>query len=571
MTVLTRILLLDSTDPVVGARLRELPGCEVRSVASWSEAVADLRQQTSTAFVGDPSTVLAQLANHPEQSAEQILTRLRSGVALLDSQMRVTWANPTFLDWCGQDPLGKSFEQALQGVEVLTTTSGSWADAGTGQSVSALLHQPPHRYLDAQITPCGDENSPEPAADQRQLIVLVRDVTGEVVRQQKLDALYLAGCDLAALDTETVAELDLESRIELLKQNLRRYVRDLLHYDVIEIRLLNPPSNELVLLLEEGMTEEAVQRRLFTGVTDNGVTGHVAATGKSYVCPDTAADPLYLLGASQARSSLTVPLLYRDQVVGTFNVENPNLNAFSAADLQFTELFAREIAQALHTLDLLTAQSNLTATRSIDAINREVSLPVDEVLNLTSDLLSRAAADDAETRHQLQRILDNARAIKRSISQVSDSLAPAPRRQTAKGCDTATLRGQRLLLVDNDERTRLSAHAILDRFGCLVETAATAQQALALAQTTAYDAILADIRLPDLGGYDTYRRLKELQPHSRLILMTVFGYDAAHSIVKARQDGLRFVLFKPFRLEQVLDALLAPIPKNPSTEMASVL
>jgi hypothetical protein len=37
--------------------------------------------------------------------------------------------------------------------------------------------------------------------------------------------------------------------------------------------------------------------------------------------------------------------------------------------------------------------------------------------------------------------------------------------------------------------------------------------------------------------------------------MTSYGYDPTHSLVKARQDGLRFVLFKPFRVDQLWDAL----------------
>jgi hypothetical protein len=37
--------------------------------------------------------------------------------------------------------------------------------------------------------------------------------------------------------------------------------------------------------------------------------------------------------------------------------------------------------------------------------------------------------------------------------------------------------------------------------------------------------------------------------------MTGYGYDPTHALVKARQDGLRFVLFKPFRVDQLRDAL----------------
>src|SRR5262249_46519203 len=117
------------------------------------------------------------------------------------------------------------------------------------------------------------------------------------------------------------------------------------------------------------------------------------------------------------------------------------------------------------------------------------------------------------------------------------------------------LKGLRVLVADNDERVRRSAHSLLGRWGCVVETARDGREALTMARLSAYDVILADIRLPDLGGYEVFRRLREAQPKARVILMTAYGYDPSHSIVKARQEGLRFVLFKPFRVDQLLDAL----------------
>ena len=71
------------------------------------------------------------------------------------------------------------------------------------------------------------------------------------------------------------------------------------------------------------------------------MTGFVASTGKSYLCEDTTQDPLYLPGAKDARSSLTVPLVLHDEVLGTFNVESPRPNAFGESDLEFLEIFAR--------------------------------------------------------------------------------------------------------------------------------------------------------------------------------------------------------------------------------------
>ena len=72
----------------------------------------------------------------------------------------------------------------------------------------------------------------------------------------------------------------------------------MLHYDVVEIRMLDPKTRILEPVLAVGMTDEAAQRELRADTTGNGVTGFVAATGKSYLCEDTSEDPLYLEGAA---------------------------------------------------------------------------------------------------------------------------------------------------------------------------------------------------------------------------------------------------------------------------------
>jgi FixJ family two-component response regulator len=71
----------------------------------------------------------------------------------------------------------------------------------------------------------------------------------------------------------------------------------------------------------------------------------------------------------------------------------------------------------------------------------------------------------------------------------------------------------------------------------------------------AYDVILSDIRLPDMSGHQLLLRLQELLDPVPLVLMTGFGYDPGHSIVKARQAGIDLVLFKPFRVDQLLDTV----------------
>ena len=50
-------------------------------------------------------------------------------------------------------------------------------------------------------------------------------------------------------------------------------------------------------------------------------------------------------------------------------------------------------------------------------------------------------------------------------------------------------------------------------------------------------------------------KLREIISPVPLVLMTGFGYDPGHSIVKARQAGIDLVLYKPFRIDQLLDTV----------------
>jgi CheY-like chemotaxis protein/GAF domain-containing protein len=538
--------------------------CDLVRVDSVSQGLFLLRTERFDgvyASTRDPAT-WQRAANLLE--AEHILEALTDGVALVNADLRVIWANATFDKWCGAPATGRSFYEALGSPEILGPDYCPFHTALAGKAVTTRLHCRDNRYVELHVTPVCDLDG-----KITQLISLGRDVTLEVQHQQKLDALHQAGRELAALDPEQLADMSVEERIELLKHNIRRFTHDLLHYDVIEIRLLDRQTGKLEPLLDEGMTPEAAQRVLYAKAEGNGVTGFVAATGKSYNCPDTATDPLYIEGARGARSSLTVPLIVHDQVIGTFNVESPHVNAFGENDLKFAEIFSREIASTLHTLELLSAEKRSTATQSIEAIGREVALPVDEILAAATTVLDRWIGHEPEMADKLRQILASARSIKQCIQKVGEDLAPA-KPSTGPAVDGhPQLKGLRVLVADNDERVRRSAHGILGRVGCIVETARDGKEALTMARLSSYDAILTDIRLPDMSGYEVFRSLREAQPQAKVILMTAYGYDPSHSIVKCRQEGLRFVLYKPFRVDQLLDALAnSEAPADPANPKA---
>lgn len=550
----------------------------VEQVPAEAGAVAQrLHEGKFDAVIARPEILTPLLERF--QRDELILQNIDKGLAVLDPQGRVVWANPTLRLYTHGDPVGRPLLEALQAQveavgrlpELAPTAETQWqaptssrleeplAPARAGRPVHLRLfcltcgEQP---YVEADIRPVLG-----PDGQVTQLIALLRNVTSEVIQQQKLDALHQAGRELAGLTPEQLAEMDVRSRIELLKQNLRQCIHNLLHYDTIEVRLLDRKTGELIPLLQDGMLPEAANRKLYARPTDNGVTGYVAYTGRSYLCPDTTKDPLYLQGAPGARSSMTVPLKFHDEVIGTLNVESPRVNGFGPEDLQFTELFSKEIAAALHTLDLLSAQQICTASQSLEAVNKEIALPLDEVVAGASVLLEQLQPMPPEAAERLRKMRAAARAVKEGVAQVGRNLLLGP---LASSNDTP-LRGRRFLVIDSDEQMRRQAHLVLSRLGATVETAATAADGLAMAASTDYDAILQEVKPPDMGGYDCYRRLRSACPSALVAMTTGFGYDTAHSILKARADGMKYVLYKPFRIDQLLQLL----PDLPARTLAA--
>jgi CheY-like chemotaxis protein len=536
--------------------------CDVVVARTMARALVLLRQEEFAGVYVDSAQLAAVRWAGLTIQADEILEAIADGVAVVDPDLKIIWANPEFqrLAEPGVELVGAKFYRALGSPETLGPDPCPFTSAVASRGpANTVLRVGAHRYLRVTVTPVFD-GSGRPA----QLIALTRDITAETQQEQKINAIHKAGEELADLTPDELAEMGVEERTDLLKYNIARHMKDLLGLDFIEIRLLDRTNGRLIPLLTEGMTPLAAKRELFARKEGNGVTGFVAATGQSYLCPDTTNDPLYLEGAAGARSSLTVPLLYHGSVIGTLNVENAQPNAFDERDRQFLEIYARSVASALNTLELLQAEKLSTATASVDAISRELALPVDDILGDATTVLDRYAGHDEEIVGRLRHLLFRAREIRGLIQKVGSTIAPETHGDAPRSA--ARLANARVLVADAEESVRRAAHSLLGRQGATVETARDAHEAIALAKQTPYAAAMVDIRLPDMDGYETFRRLREVQPGVPIILMTGFGYDPTHSIVKARREGLQTVLYKPFRADRLMEAVeqALRIPPSPS-------
>ncbi len=558
-------LLMIERDHTSSPEVREAlaQGFDLVVARSMARALLLLRQHTFAGVYVDAAQLAAVRWAGVMIQADEILEAIADGVAVVDPDLNIIWANPEFQSLAEPELEMNAcrFYEALGQPEIVAPEPCPFTTAiASREPASTLLKTRTNRCLRVIVTPIFDRGGAP-----SHLIALTRDVTAEYQQEQKINAIHRAGEELADLTPDELSEMGVEERTDLLKYNIARHMKELMGLDYIEIRLLDRHTGRLVPLLTEGMTTQAANRELYAVKEGNGVTGFVAASGQSYLCPDTAHDPLYLEGAPGARCSITVPLLYHGTVIGTLNVENAQPNAFDERDRQFLEIYARSVAAALNTLELLQAEKLSTATASIEAISRALALPLDDVLSDATTVLDRYAGHDDEVINRLRHLLLRAREIRSLIQKVGSTIAPDPARNSEK--PALKLANARILVVDAEEAVRKAAHNLLGRLGATVETARDGYEALALARQSPYSVAMVDIRLPDLDGYEVFRRLRAVQPDVSIILMTGFGYDPTHSIVKARQEGLQTILYKPFRADRLMEAVdqaLRPSPADPS-------
>jgi DNA-binding NtrC family response regulator len=108
----------------------------------------------------------------------------------------------------------------------------------------------------------------------------------------------------------------------------------------------------------------------------------------------------------------------------------------------------------------------------------------------------------------------------------------------------------RLLLVDANPNVILKqVHRVFDAAGHEIDAARTGEDGVRQAATRTPDAILLDLRLPDLSGLEVYRRLRQIDARIPVIFIT--ATSDADSAIEAMKQGAYDYLFKPLDLHQL--------------------
>jgi DNA-binding NtrC family response regulator len=107
----------------------------------------------------------------------------------------------------------------------------------------------------------------------------------------------------------------------------------------------------------------------------------------------------------------------------------------------------------------------------------------------------------------------------------------------------------RILVVDDETAILLLLKEALGQWGYEVVCANTASEALTAARAQMFDAVITDIRMPDMSGLDLLRELKRQDESVEVVVMT--GYPTIASAVEALKEGAYDYLSKPLILDEL--------------------
>ena len=107
----------------------------------------------------------------------------------------------------------------------------------------------------------------------------------------------------------------------------------------------------------------------------------------------------------------------------------------------------------------------------------------------------------------------------------------------------------KILLVEDEDLSRDSLVRLLKMTGFNVKGAASGKMALSFLSHEQFDIIITDLFLPDINGIDILKQVKELSPHTEVILIT--GHASAETAVKAMKEGAFDYVTKPLNFDEL--------------------
>lgn len=120
-----------------------------------------------------------------------------------------------------------------------------------------------------------------------------------------------------------------------------------------------------------------------------------------------------------------------------------------------------------------------------------------------------------------------------------------------------TQSGLRVLVVDDEPAIRRALRPPLVELGFDVTEVSRGEMALDVLRTETFDAVLLDVNMPGIGGVETLRRIRAMNPRLPVLMLTV--RDSENEKVQALEMGADDYVTKPFGLRELVARIRAAV------------
>ncbi len=125
------------------------------------------------------------------------------------------------------------------------------------------------------------------------------------------------------------------------------------------------------------------------------------------------------------------------------------------------------------------------------------------------------------------------------------------------------IQNNKILLVDDEINVCRGCQRIFEEEGYSMQTALSGREGLMKADNEDFDAVIVDMKMPDINGMDVIKTLKEKQPEMPIIMIT--GYASVPTAIEAMKLGADDYIPKPFKPNEIIDAVKNALQKVKNT------
>jgi DNA-binding response OmpR family regulator len=130
----------------------------------------------------------------------------------------------------------------------------------------------------------------------------------------------------------------------------------------------------------------------------------------------------------------------------------------------------------------------------------------------------------------------------------------------------ATEEPGKILVVDDSPQISKALNDLLSASGYVVRTAPSAERALQILESAAFDLIITDLKMTGMTGIDLARQVLQMTPGLPVVILTGFG--DMDSVINALRLGVADYLKKPFSIDEVMSVVEREIARSKSRQAA---